>query len=342
MRFGVGDFSGQRPPSSGAPATESRESAPARARPVTHRQLYAEMLEQSELIEAAGLDSMWVSEHHFAEDGYMPGVLPIAAALLARTSRLIVGTDRLAASLHNPIRLAEDAIALDLLSGGRFILGLSLCYRREEFEAFGVEPSTDAQRLEALVPVLRAAFGGRATRVEGRQVLINPGPHTSGGPKLMIAADGDHGAARAAHLADMLMVDPTEPWNVVEGAIATFDRERGDTQGGLVLFSYGALSERGGEAAWSEVAKGFRYMRHNYDRWMGREPTRDLPPKHYRVLLGTPGEVAEQAAEYRRRYGDRVHLVLRCNYPGMDAAAVAEQLRLWGLAAQAVRSGTVR
>lgn len=153
----------------------------------------------------------------------------------------------------------------------------------------------------------------------------------------MIAADGDDGAARAARLADMLMVDPTEPWEVVDAAVATFDRERGDAEGDLVLFTYGALSERGAEAAWSEVGDGFRYMRHNYDRWMGRKPTRELPPKHYRLILGAPDDVAEQAVEYRRRYGDRVHLVLRCNYPGMSAAAVAKQLRLWGLATHIAR-----
>ncbi len=321
MRFGVGDFSGQRPPDS----------------PVTHRQLYAELLDQAEQIEAAGLDSMWLSEHHFAEDGYMPSVVPIAAALLARTSRITVATDRLAAALHDPIRLAEDAIALDLLSGGRFILGLSLCYRGEEFGGFGIDPSTDAQRLEALVPALRDAFGGRFATVAGRRVEITPGPFTDRGPRLMIAADGEHGAARSARLADVLMVDPTEPWKVVDHAVAVFDRERGNEDGELVLFVYGGLSERGRDTAWSEVAGGFRYMRHNYDRWMGREPTRELPPAHYRLLLGTPAEVAEQAGEYQMRYGDRVHLVLRCNYPGMSARAVANQLRLWGLAASATR-----
>jgi alkanesulfonate monooxygenase SsuD/methylene tetrahydromethanopterin reductase-like flavin-dependent oxidoreductase (luciferase family) len=317
MRFGVGDFSGQRPPAS----------------PVSHRQLYTEMLDQAELIEAAGLDSMWVSEHHFAEDGYMPAVLPIVAALLSRTRRITVATDRLAASLYNPIRLAEDAIALDLLSGGRFVLGLSLCYRAEEFRGFGVDSAADAQRLEALVPMLRAAFEG------GHSLAVTPGPSTQGGPRLMIAADGDAGASRAARLADMLMVDPTEPWAVVEEAVATFDRERGDTDGQLVLFTYGALSEGGAAAAWSAVAEGFAYMRHNYDRWMGRQLTRELPPKHYRLLLGTPSEVAEQAGEYRSRFGDRVHLVLRCNYPGMAAEAVSEQLRLWGLAARGARAG---
>jgi alkanesulfonate monooxygenase SsuD/methylene tetrahydromethanopterin reductase-like flavin-dependent oxidoreductase (luciferase family) len=270
----------------------------------------------------------------------MPAVLPVVAAMLARTSRITVATDRLAASLHDPIRLAEDAIALDLISGGRFVLGLSLCYREEEFRGFGVEASTDAQTLEALVPVLRAAFDHGTASIRGREVRITPAPVTARGPKLMIAADGDHGAARAARLADMLMVDPTEPWKVLDEAVATFDRERGNTSGELVLFTYGALSERGREAAWSEVADGFRYMRHNYDRWMGREPTRELPPSHYRLLLGTTDEVAEQAMEYARRYGDRVHVILRCNYPGMADLAVADQVRLWGSAAQKARFAT--
>ena len=166
---------------------------------------------------------------------------------------------------------------------------------------------------------------------------ITPRPFSERGPRLMIAADGKGGAARAARLADMLMVDPTEPWSVLDEAVATFDRERGDDQGELVLFAYGALSERGRDAAWSEVAGGFRYMRHNYDRWMGREPTTQLPPTHYRLLLGTPAQVAKQAIAYRARYGDRVHLVLRCNYPGMSPAMVAEQLKLWGLAASLAR-----
>jgi len=313
VKFGVGDFSGQRPPGS----------------PITHAQLYRELLEQAEAIETVGLDSMWISEHHFAEDGYMPAVLPIAAALVARTKRIIVGTDRLATSLHSAVRLAEDAVSLDLLSGGRFVLGLSLCYRDEEFAGFGVDPATDGRHLEDLAQFLRDAFRH-----------ISPPPYSPDGPMLMIAADGDEGADRAARLADILMVDPTEPWGAVDGAVARFDQARGDRKGGLVLFTYGGLSDHGPDAAWAEVADGFRYMRHTYDWWMGREPTRELPPAHYRLLLGTPNDVATQVLEYNRRYGNRVHVVLRCNYPGMDAAAVTNQVRLWGSAAAIARLRT--
>ena len=153
----------------------------------------------------------------------------------------------------------------------------------------------------------------------------------------MIAADGEHGPERAARLADLMMVDPTAPWSALDSAVESYDRARGDSEGELVLFTYGGLSERGREAAWSEVEEGFRYMRHNYDRWMGREPTREIPPPHYRLLLGKPAAVAEQALQYRRRYGDRVHVVLRCNYPGMAASAVHQQIRLWGEAARFAR-----
>jgi alkanesulfonate monooxygenase SsuD/methylene tetrahydromethanopterin reductase-like flavin-dependent oxidoreductase (luciferase family) len=315
MRFGVGDFSGQRPPGSA----------------VAHAQLYAEMLDQAEQIEAAGLDSMWVSEHHFAEDGYMASVLPIVAALLARTRRITVATDRLAASLYDPVRLAEDAIALDLLGGGRFVLGLSLCYRDEEFAGLGVGREVDETRLEGTARMLRDAFASRPVR----GAHVTPPPATAG-PRLMIAADGARGAERSARLADMLMVDPTEPWAAVDAAVERYDVVRGDHDGELVLFTYGALSVQGSEAAWAEVADHFRYMRHNYDRWMGRPETELLPPAHYRLLMGTPDEVGLQAAEYRTRFGDRVHLVLRCNYPGMTSTAVSRQITLWGEAAKEV------
>ena len=149
----------------------------------------------------------------------------------------------------------------------------------------------------------------------------------------MIAGDGVHGAERAGRMADMLMVDPTEPWAAVDAAVERYDAARGDDDGELVLFTYGALSAEGPEAAWAEVSQGFRYMRHNYDRWMGKPETEVLPPAHYRLLLGAPEEVAAQADEYRRHYGERVHLVLRCNYPGMTAMAVSRQIRLWGEAA---------
>jgi alkanesulfonate monooxygenase SsuD/methylene tetrahydromethanopterin reductase-like flavin-dependent oxidoreductase (luciferase family) len=316
MHFGVGDFSGQRPPGVGP----------------DHATLYEELLQQARLMDQVGLDSMWVSEHHFADDGYMPSVLLICASALAVTSHLTVATDRLEASLHNALRLAEDATTLDLIGRGRFILGLSLNYRDEELHGFGLTAASEPDRLEAMAARVRHLF-------RDEDSPLRPLPYTAGGPSLMIAADGPgiDGAMRAAKFADLLMLDPTLSWDDIVHQIDAY-RSFG-ASGEPVIFVYGALSRDGAAAAWQEIEAGFRYMRHNYDRWMGRPLTRELPPPAYRMLLGTPDEVKEQVTRYRDAFGDGTHMVLRLNYPGMTSERVTEQIRMWGDVADDMRAG---
>ena len=69
----------------------------------------------------------------------------MAATLGARTSTMRIGTNIIVAGLHNPIRLAEDATALSLLTGNRFELGVGLGYRELEFSGFGRTVKTPAQ-----------------------------------------------------------------------------------------------------------------------------------------------------------------------------------------------------
>ena len=152
MRFGIGMYSAQKPPGSDRP----------------HRALYDDMLRQARLAEAVGLDSFWIAEHHFAEDGYAAAVIPVCAAVLAATQRLIAGTAVAIASFYNPIRLAEDAIAADLLSGGRFVLGLGTGYRPEEFAGMDIAPETDEARLDEVVEILEKAFTGGLFSHHGR------------------------------------------------------------------------------------------------------------------------------------------------------------------------------
>ena len=84
--------------------------------------LYREILDQIAWGENNGFDDVWLSEHHFIDDGYLPSILPAAAAIAARTERIRIACGVLLMPFHNPIRLAEDIATVDIISGGRFEL----------------------------------------------------------------------------------------------------------------------------------------------------------------------------------------------------------------------------
>src|SRR5579871_5032058 len=82
-------------------------------------ELYAETLAFAARAEDLGLDEVWLSEHHFSDDGYSPALMPIAAAVATRTRNIRIGTKVLLMPFHNPVRLAEDAAVVDIISNGR-------------------------------------------------------------------------------------------------------------------------------------------------------------------------------------------------------------------------------
>ena len=157
MKFGIGYYSLQSPPHS----------------PRSHKDLYAEMLTEIEIADQMGFDSAWLTEHHFLEDGYCPSILLTAAAIAARTKQIRIGTGVLLIPLHDPIRVAEDASVVDLISNGRLILGLGLGYRSEEFDGFGRELKERKGRIEESLEIFDKAWTDDAFSMEGKYYRVN-------------------------------------------------------------------------------------------------------------------------------------------------------------------------
>ena len=99
---------------------------------------YALAAEQIATAERFGYDSAWIAQHHAHRDeAGLPSPLVFLAPLAAQTSRIRLGTGIITLPMEEPIRVAEDAVVLDLMSNGRVELGLGTGGAPAAFEAFG-------------------------------------------------------------------------------------------------------------------------------------------------------------------------------------------------------------
>jgi alkanesulfonate monooxygenase SsuD/methylene tetrahydromethanopterin reductase-like flavin-dependent oxidoreductase (luciferase family) len=121
---------------------------------------YAQILEQVQLAETLGYDSVWFGEHHYS--GYSFGSPPvIATAAAARTRRIRLGTGVSLLPLHHPLRLAAEYALLDVLSGGRLDYGIGRGFLQYAYQLLGVDPAESRARYEEAGEVIVRAWTAR-------------------------------------------------------------------------------------------------------------------------------------------------------------------------------------
>ncbi|MFI1465695.1 LLM class flavin-dependent oxidoreductase [Streptomyces wuyuanensis] len=144
----------------------------------------------AEAAEAAGLDSVWLAEHHFVPYGVCPSAVTLAALLLGRTERIRVGTAVSVLPTAHPVALGEQAALLHLTSGGRFSLGVGRGGPWVDLEVLGAGLAAYEkdfpESLDLLLRWLREArVGAEGERFAFREVPVVPRPDD------LIGDDGD-------------------------------------------------------------------------------------------------------------------------------------------------------
>jgi probable F420-dependent oxidoreductase len=316
----------------------------------TSADLYRESLELAKACEGAGLDSVWTSEHHFWDDDYMPSLLVMSAAMAAVTERIRIGTGVLLAPLYHPIRLAEDAAAVDLISGGRLILGLGLGWREEEFERLGIPREGLGRRLSETVKILRASWGAEVFEFDGRFFKFGP---TNVTPKptrqipIWIGGFVDSALRRAGRIGDAYFgssvpfEDMARRMEIVRRAIEKAGRDPAE-------FSWGVHEPvwvcQDPEREIEEFLPHFHYSRWKY-RDMGPAfgrssagPLPQPPPLDEQaradllkiLIAGPPEDVAKRISEFRNVMGPDMHFVARSIYPGIPFERAKRCIELLG------------
>lgn len=293
---------------------------------------YEAALHMAEWADRNGAVQIGLSEHHGSADGYLPSALAMAAAIAARTSNARIGINAVVAAFHDPIRLAEDAAVVDLLSRGRLDLTIAGGYVHEEFEMFGVPMGERPARVREAVGTLRAAWTGKPFEYRGRKAQVLPRPAQPNGPPITLGGSSEAAARRAARIADGFM--PSEPQFhqfYREECLKLGKPDPGPHFGGDT--SVVVLSEDP-EAAWPELGPFFMHEVNAYGAWQtvddvqaGYKPVEDLDDLRktgqYRIL--TPDEYAAELDGA----GDSAFALLHPMVGGVPPEKAWEHLRLF-------------
>ncbi|WP_245905872.1 LLM class flavin-dependent oxidoreductase [Mycolicibacterium palauense] len=310
-------------------------------------QFYRSQLDLIVESERMGFDQAWLTEHHFVDDGYSPSLFPIGAAIAARTNRLRIGTFLLLLPLHNPVRVAEDTATLDLISSGRFDLGVGLGYRRAEFDDQGVPARERAGRMQESLPIVRRLLSGETVTFSGkyntlREIRISPPALQRPHPPIWVGGTAPKAVARAATMGAHFLSGGPGSAKLYDDALRANGHDPRDFHVAATIPTYVAPTRA---QAWEIAARPLRYMAAGYLQWtceargetagLSALPTVDEIISRQSMdffgedmLVGSAQDVIDQIETYRSQ-SRLTHLVAATALPGMPSDRIRAGMELF-------------
>jgi len=253
-------------------------------------------LEQAERVEELGFDSLWTGEHMLF---WVPmfDAVTVLAAFAARTRRILLGSAVLLLPLRHPTVVAKEVASLDVISGGRIILGVGVGGEfPREFVACGVPLNERGRRANEAIEVLRKLWGESHVNYQGRffrleDATMEPRPVQKPGPPIWVSGRSEAAIKRAARLGDGYLpyLFSPERYRDSLSKLAAFAQEAGRNPTAIEtgLYQFIALADTYEEAR--DRANRELSLRYNqpFDRIVERY-----------CVLGTPDQCADRLNQY--------------------------------------------
>jgi alkanesulfonate monooxygenase SsuD/methylene tetrahydromethanopterin reductase-like flavin-dependent oxidoreductase (luciferase family) len=269
-------------------------------------------------------------------------LVPMLARLTAEAPGMRLNAGVLLLPLVSPLHVAEEFATLDVMSGGKIILGVGLGYRDVEFKAFGVPRAQRARRFEDNLVAIRRLWTEDTVSLKARhfeldQASCSPKPLQKPHPPIWVGANADPAIERAARLGDCWYIGPGVEIATVERQMELYRRAldaAGKPFPAELPMRREVFVAKSREEAIRLCAPYLGAKYKAYHAWH-----QDLPPDDSgfdqdftnligdRFLIGSPDEVAAQILSLHRRLGVN-HLVMSTEWAGMPEALALESLEM--------------
>ncbi len=285
--------------------------------------------------ERLGFSSVWTTEHHFVDDGYMPSLLVVSGVIAAVTSTIQIGTGVVLAPLHHPLRLAEDAATASLLSGGRLTLGLGLGWMGVEFDGLGADMRRRGKAMEEILQILPQAWSGEPFHHQSDvyrfpELAVRPAP--SAPITVLVGGGAEPAIRRAARLADGIFSNATADRFLDQVGWVRDECERiGRDPAEVQIHHYSVLLPGSStDQAWDRYAEHVWHMQWKYSDMEASATRSGSPPsapelsegrsklRARSTLAGTGEEIVASLLQLQEKAAMPVHFSARSYFPTLE------------------------
>ena len=304
-----------------------------------------EMIEQVRVARQSGFSSLWVPHHYLTEPMQMLAPIPMLAYLAREAEGMTIGPNILVMPLLNPVHVAEDAVTLDFLSGGRYVLGIGIGYREAEFNTFNVPLKERVQRFTESVEIMRrlwtedrVTYHGKIFNVEDLGIGLKP--TRPGGPPIWVAAVVDAAVKRAARIGDAWLITNFAHLSVLEPQMKLYRdtlREVNKPVPVEIPITRECYIGPTRAKAMEECRAALQYKYSAYSSWgldkqsEGAESF-DQSFEDFakdRFIIGDKAYVAEEIQRYNETLGVN-HFLMRVQWPGLEQDRVLRTISTLG------------